>query len=262
MIIRGSILAILISTLCYSTQAQSPQLDSIDRLIDNAKIDTTRINLLLKKAELMSSISLDSTIAIYKNVLAEANNIEYRKAALESLKELSRNYAIMADSINAEDSLAKLKQLVKSSNDSVEIGEMIGSSGVLYSILQNHDEAIPLLVRATGILERHGNTQVLPAYYNSLGISYWKKGNFPQALVYMQTGLTHAEKEKKVRLQVKLLTNIAGVQSDMRDIRRAEQTYKQASEIAKKNNLVRNEVYAYANLSSLAVKKKGMEKRL
>src|SRR5664279_1230162 len=247
---------LLLITGLHSVHAQSLKIDSIDNLISKSANDTARINLVIQKIQLLNAVNLDSSILLANQTLEEARKINYYKGKLALQHSLVRNYSMKGDYKNAQENLAELDQLVKSSKDSTEYADLYGSYGIMYGIQARYDTAIWFLKKAVGIIERTGYTPTLMKYYRELGIDYMQQSNYTQALIYEQAGLKLAEKNNDEMQQAYTLVNMGATYIFMGDTVRSEQAYRNSITIAERNKLLNVEVYAYSNLATNALSKR------
>src|SRR5664279_6442679 len=187
---------LLLGTGLHSAHAQSPKIDSINKLISKSANDTARINLVIQKIQLLNALNLDSSILLANQTLEEAKKIDYYKGRLAVQHSLVRNYSMKGDYKNAQENLAQLEQLVKSSKDSIEYADLYGSYGIMYGIQARYDTAIWFLKKAVGIIERTGYIPGLMKYYRELGIDYMQQSNYTRGLFYYQVALKLAENAK------------------------------------------------------------------
>ena len=257
---RTLLFILLMIMMKHYACAQSSQIDSLNVLISKSANDTNRINLFVQKANLLNSVNLDSSILVAKQALQQAVRIHYLRGQSELIRHISRTYAIKGDFKSAEINLSILKQLLKSSKDSIDIANMYGGYGDVYCIQGRFDTSIILLTKAVGIIERNGYTPSLPGYYANLGTAYRQQANYPEALSYQQAALDLFEKENNYTQGAITLVNMAATYMDVGDTLKSNQTYERAIAIAEKNNLVRVEVYSYSNLSSNLIDQKNWKK--
>ena len=252
-------LQVLLFTVIYNAFGQNRAIDSLGTLIENTEVDTTKINLQLEKAKLIGVVNLQEAIGLYTEIIKQADKVNYRSGQLEGLRSIMRLQAVSGDFQGAEANLARAKELVESSKDSIEIAETIGSEGDIYNIKGDYIKAIPLLEQAVGIIKRNGYSSKSSIYYGGLGIAYKANSSFKQALVYQQAALNLAVKDNDISRQATTLVNMAATFFALNDDARTRETYKQAIAIAKKHKLTRVEVYALSNLASFEIKNKNWE---
>ncbi len=240
--------------------AQSPQIDSLNRLIQAATSDTAKINLSLQKARQLNTVNLDSALQFAERTLAWANRIGYRKGQSGLLSFAASAYSIKGDYTAANQKLTLLSELLKTSTDSVEIGMLYGAYGDMYSIQERFDTSNLLLLKATGIIERNGYSPSLLVYYSDMGINYQSLANYAQALRYQQKTVGLAIREHRVGSEALAYSNMGVTYGEMGDTARSNQSYEQAMALAEANGLTRVAAYAYTNLCENAMSQQAWQK--
>ncbi len=249
---KYGLLLFFIQLLCYNLHAQNRQLDSLDELITKARTDTDRINLNIKKINILSRSNLDTAIYLSKLQLQEAEKANFYRGIVALHSQLANNYSFKGNYDDANENIQFLEKFVKPS-DSVNIAGIYSAYGMMYGIQAKYDSSIKFYTKSIAIHERLNNVKELPANYANIAIGYQQLANFPKALEYQQTSLKLAEAQKDKQLQAKTLLNMGITYEEMGDTIKAEQHYVAARDIAVKNEFKIVELYVYTNLSSLYV---------
>ncbi len=237
-----------------TTHAQNKKIDSLNRLINTAATDTARINLIVKKIDLLSYINLDSGINLSKQTLVTAQKINYYRGEVDLRQKLASNYCFKGAYGPAAEHLNFLAHFIKPTKDSSDFAQLYGNMGMMYGMQSRYDSSIYLFDKAIGILERSGNKSDLPSYYSNIAIAFQQQSNFPRALSYQQKALHLAELNKDEVNQSYTLMNIGNTYEGLRDSARAEAHFLKAIALAKKKSLKNVELYGYSNLASLYTK--------
>jgi two-component system NtrC family sensor kinase len=246
---------VFIQILSYTLHAQNSKLDSLDQLIAKAKTDTERINLNIKKINILSRSNLDTAIYLDKQLLKEAEKINFYKGIVALHSQLASNYSFKGSYGDAKENIQFLEKFVKPT-DSVNIANIYAAYGMMYGIQAKYDSSIKFYLQAIAINERLNNVKELGANYANMAIGYQQLANFPKALEYQQRSLNLAETQKDEQLQAKTLLNMGITYEEMDDTLKAEQHYLAARNIAVKNEFKIVELYVYTNLSSLYINEK------
>lgn len=90
--LHGTLATLFLFSFCVFAQAQTSQIDSLNRLVLVAKSVTARINLLLQKAKLLDALTIDSAIALANDILIMAKNSSYPKGQIAASHILVRDY--------------------------------------------------------------------------------------------------------------------------------------------------------------------------
>ena len=250
-IIKTLILTLLIILGNVQTRAQHTKIDSLDKLIIKAVTDTARINLILYKLDVLSTINLDSAIDLALITLKETQKIQFYRGELDIREKLVYNYSYKGNYKAASEQLKYLENFIKPGKDSTDFANLYASTGLLHGMQSKYDTSIYYYEKAIRIFERTGERKRLGVSYSNIAIGYQQQSNFSGALYYQQKSLKLYEQDKNEPGQAYTYVNMANTYQNMGDMARAESTFLKSIELAKKNQLIPVELYAYTNLSSL-----------
>ncbi|MEO8111468.1 MAG: tetratricopeptide repeat protein, partial [Ginsengibacter sp.] len=253
--IRTTIFIFFSLLIITPADAQTKKIDSLNKLIGIAKTDTARINLLVKKIRLTRNENIDSSIALNKKALQEAQRINYYQGEVNLRNNLITSYCFKGDYKTAAENLKFLETFVKSSKDSADFADLYSNYGMMYGMQAKYDTSIQFYEKAIGISERNNNKISLSSNYSNVAIGFQQMSNFGQALFYQQKSLKLGEDNKDETAQAYTLVNMGITYDLLRDSLRAERAYRRSIVLAEKNNLKNVELYAYTNLSSLYINK-------
>lgn len=244
------ILVLLIGSVLL-THAQSRKIDSINNLINKATTDTGRINLLVKKIKYVRNQNIDSSIALAKKILSEAQRAGYYRGEVDIRNSLITSYCFKGEFKSAKENLKFLETFIKPSKDSADYADMYGNYGMMYGMQSKYDTSIQFYEKAIVIDERHNNKGSLSNNYSNIAIGFQQLSNFPKALLYQQKALKLAEESKDESTQAYTLVNMGITYMLIRDSSKAEQVFRKSILLAEKNELKDVELYAYSNLANL-----------
>ncbi len=248
---------LFVSLLC----GQSSKLDSFNRLISKATSDTQRINLELKKTSLLSNNNLDSAIVFNIELINESKKINYYTGELEARIKLCANYSMKGNYKAAKEQLAITEQIIRPAADSLDLAKLYSSYGLFYNVQSKYDSSIPFYEKSISIIERNKvYNSTLTNNYNNIAIAYQQLSNYPVALLYYQKSLKMAEEKNNEIDAAYADVNMAIVLSALNRQKEAEESYLNAIELGKRNELKDVELYSYSNLASLYFDQKKWEK--
>lgn len=255
--IINTILVAIILTIFYAAQtnAQNSKIDSLDKLINKTVSDTSRVKLILRKLDILSTFNLDSAINLALKTLKEAQNIQFYKGEVDLRVRLVYNYSYKGYFKQAANQLINLEKIIKPAKDSVDFANLYSSWGLLYGMQSKYDSSIIFYKKAIGIYERTGNKRPLGRNYSNIAIGYQQKSNFPMALFYQQKSLKINKELKNGPSQAYSYVNMANTYNNMGDLVRSENNFLKSIELAKKYKLKNVELYAYTNLSTMFMTK-------
>jgi two-component system, NtrC family, sensor kinase len=88
-------------------------IDSLDRLISQARSDTARINLVNEKINIFSDINIDSAISLGKKNIGEAEKINYNKGEANARLRLANNYCFKGEYVAAAENFKVAEKLLR-----------------------------------------------------------------------------------------------------------------------------------------------------
>ncbi len=245
-----SVLMILTASFVFG---QNEKIDSLNKLISKATSDTAKINLEVKKIDIVANTNLDTAIALGLQTLKEARKINYYEGEVHVRRELASNFIFKGNFKAAKEQLSYLEHFIKPSEDSSDFADLYGTYGFFYSEQNMHDTAINFYEKAIEIDDRTRDTSSLLADYINIGISYQQESNYPMALSYLQKTLKLADAKKDEIDEAYAYVNMGIIYAILNDSVRAEKNYLGAAALGKKNDLKNVELYAYSNLASMYI---------
>ncbi|MBC7851569.1 MAG: tetratricopeptide repeat protein [Chitinophagaceae bacterium] len=247
---RIALLLVTFILLAQFSSAQTRTLDSVDRLIKNAKSDTARINQQLVKMSIVGEISLDSARLLALETIKDCQRINYVEGEIEARGKLAINRGVRGDYNQALENILAIEKLLPKTKDEISRGRYLYVYGTILSMQTKYDSALILLTNALDIGERLDNAKLLKGVYQNLAITYQMQSNYPMAIEYMQKALTRAEAAKDYNSQAYLHLNLALTYRGIDDTVRAKTSFLKALEYGKTEGLKIIELYASSNLAS------------
>ena len=235
----------------FAAHTQNKTIDSLSFLISKAASDTQRINLIVQKVIALSNFNIDSAIILGKKNIEEATAINYKKGEVNTRVSIAFAYCFKGEYPAAEENLNISRQILSTLTDSAALGKMYDGYGVMYSMQNKYDTALPFYEKAITIAGLNNNLSLLRTACTNMAIAYQQQSQYPKALEYYQKALKAAEKEKDEEGEAYILLNMAITFTIINDSSRAEQLFLKSIDLAKKLELKIVEAYAYSNLSSL-----------
>lgn len=234
---------------CHFIRAQTPKIDSLNRLISQATSDTARINLINKKISLLTDVNLDSAINLGQRNVAFARRIKYKQGEAFARLRLAHCYTFKGNYAAVKQNLTLAEATYNALQDSAYVLKVYNAYGTMYGMQSKYDSAITFYEKSIGIAERNGYNAGLGNMYLNVGIAYDMLSNRPQALRFEQKALTLAEAKHSLHDQAFCLVNMANLYKGMGDLKAAEQRYQKAIKLAKAEGIKSIELYSYTNLA-------------
>ncbi len=243
------------------TIAQDSRIQKYDSMIRIAESDTAIIRLKLYKLDVLSTIDLDSAINLAEKTLEEAEQINFYEGKVGLLTNLTNNYLYKGNFDAARKQIKQLEQTIVPGKDSLRFATLYGNIGMFYGMQSKYDSSIYFYKKAISITKLAGSNNGMGSYYSNIAIGYQQQSNFPMALQYQQKSLKlYEELGNNEAGQAYTLMNMANTYKNMGDYERAENSFLESIELAKKVKLANVELYGYSNLSSLYSDEKKWQK--
>ncbi|WP_153801175.1 tetratricopeptide repeat protein [Foetidibacter luteolus] len=253
-------LTVFIGMLPLSLYAQSPVIDSLNRLLAKAKTDTSRINLLAEKVSALNEINLDSAISLGSRIIAEAQVINYRKGEAALKRLLVASYCFKGDYSKARQYLQETQQVYTSLKDTVGLIKTYSSYGMFYGMQTIYDSSVIFYQQSIKLAELIKDEKLANRGYQNIAIPYQMQSKHAQAMSYFQKALAYFEKKKDDNSLAYLWLNIGITYMAIFDTARAENSLLKAIDFSRKAGIQNVELYACSNLSNLYAKKDSLEK--
>jgi two-component system NtrC family sensor kinase len=172
---------LLITLLCFGlARAQTPKLDSLNRLLKQATTDTGRINLNNEKIIIFNQINIDSAISLGLKTIEQAKRIQFKKGEAKTRIRMSYSYSVKGDFAAAKATLKLAEAIFISTKDSAQLVKVYGSYGTAYGIQSKYDSSIAYQEKSKAIAERLVDKSALISIYSNLGIAYDMQSNRPK----------------------------------------------------------------------------------
>ncbi len=250
-------LLILMLLLQCSLHAQMNMLDSLEWLADRASTDTGRINLKIRRMDILGSVNFDSALNFGKQIVIESKRIGYKDGQGAALSRMANFYSYNGNFTEAWSSLTQSEELLKASDNLQELASLYTGYGIYFGIQSKYDSAKTYFQKCIDIAEKIGDKEMLSNAFQNISIGYYMQSNFPMAINYQQRALKMLEETGNVSGQATLLVNMGNAYSAAEDTVRAKEAFFKSIAMAQKAGVERAELYAYKNLASL-IDKEGL----
>ena len=253
-LLKTFLTALLVIFSAAHLQAQTAEIDSLNRLISSETDNKARIMLMLEKADRVAIINLDSAISLNLKIVEESKRIKYALGQQEARSKLVHSYSYTGNSKAALKQLGEYKQLAEQVKDSGTFANYYSAAGLYYGMQSKYDSSIYFYEKAIPLYEKIGNRQRTGQSASNLAIGFQQQSNFPKALFYQQKALKIHEEDGNIDQQAYTVVNMANTYQNMGDNQRAESYFLKSINLAKQKHLTNVELYAYTNLSSMFLK--------
>lgn len=206
----------------------------------------------------------------YKNLVICHSNLEQHALKIQSLErmmralpqlpkaELSNAYAQMGDAYRAlelyaraADAYDKAAHLLPQDGDPRVRGRLLTAMGLCQGNLGNFDAASDSLSKAKDLATRINEPLTVAESDSNLGILYWERGDYPQALQLLKNSIEAERKNMLRRNEGVDLNNLGLVKKSMGYFPDAMQAFEDALAIAREVGNRKDEAIALSNRALL-----------
>jgi len=238
--------------ICIIASAQDPSdVDSLIRLIDPTKQDTTQIRILSELGDFYYRSQPDTASLYYHIALEIALEIEDSISEAECLRAIGTVYQIKGEYDSALVYLADARTMLEEIGDKDKTATCYNNIGYVYKLKGNYAEAIDYFYRALEIAEELGQKRQMARTYNNIGSVHLSQGSieksnevFEKALaLYTELGYTYGIAICNVNL---------GINSfNQGDFEKSLEYHEIALEIHKEINNTQGISICYGNMSEI-----------
>jgi signal transduction histidine kinase len=205
------ILILYLLLFCFVAQAQDTALQRILSLPDDtAKVDQLNaysnklIDTDIQKATVLcqQSLALAAKLNYPGGTGAACIAIGYANAVSGNHREAIRNYQ------------AAITQFQKAGRID-QVARCVANIGVMYEILGKPDSTMHCYMQAAQTLENTTDSVSLGHVYSSIGVLHGNNKNYPKALFYKSKALAIARQQQNAGLLVEVLTELADTYGEM-----------------------------------------------
>ncbi len=247
-------------SISFSCFAQEPKLDSLRRVLYKAKTDTSRISILGVMGEHAFSISPDSALLYFNQVIQLSEKNLENKNLSQSLIKLFKGQLGSA--------LSNLGVIHKQEGNINLALELYEESLIYHKEVGNADEAASTLSNIGGVYFGMGNVQLalkkykeaakmlignddkrpLGAVYNNIGIIYQNQADIENAVEYFQRSRKIFEEVNEISASVIVLGNIGFIFKNNNQLAKAKEIFNQTLSLSEKHGYKRGVAEALNNI--------------
>ncbi len=258
MIFKTKILFLLVSfLLCYTLFAQNNEIDSLYKITNIEKQDTSQVNNLNQLCRQLFLISdYANGLNIGNKSLKLAKELNYSKGIANAQNNIGNIYYFQGDYPAALKNHLSALRIREKINDSEGIAASYNNLGNVYKSLGDYDKALKYQFESLKIEKKLGNQNGIAASYNNIGIAYQNQKNYDKALEYQLMGLTIRQKINDKYGLANSYNNLGNIFSSQKNLDKALQYYFLSLEIEKEINHINGVALSYINIGNLYFKQK------
>jgi len=233
---------------------QNPVVDSLLKVLANAKADTTKASLYYALADQYRNSEPDIARSYIVKGSELSTQLNYKKGIVKSYKMFSAllSYQSKFDSVLYYNKL--VLDIARSDKDSFNIGVAFFNIGAAYRSMSELDSAVKYTLAGARILEGKGHYNIESIINDGLQTLYMTLGQYDKAIEYGNKAVALAKKIDDKRQLANALNNLGLSYSDENKLIEARQIFNEAITVAKADDNKSIEGIALNNVSDIAMR--------
>lgn len=206
---KFSVIALVLLT-CFSLNAFSPRADSLlNKMQNTAGEELIDIMNELVPVLIYSSIIKSDSLAQEAIKLSQSSN--YLKGNAKALYNAGKIQNYKKDFISGLDYLRQAESIASKLNDNILIYNIKHDIAMIYYSQGNYQEASEMLNKIIPDLMNSDYLEIQAKYHNSLGLCFWRMGNFETALDHYNESLKiNPEKNHNTLNNISIIYGMSG----------------------------------------------------
>jgi len=228
--------SLLLWLLCFSVfvQAQVYQIDSLEKLIPQAKSTPNKIHILNQLTYWLSVYDIEKADKYSKEALSLAQKENYAKGIASSKNARGRVYFIQGDYRKALDLHFQALREYEKAKDSLGIAETMNKIAAVYTREVDVENTIKYAQIAKEIAKKIGNKKVLSESFFNIARAYFFKKDYNNSIAYYQQALIISLKIGDLEGLTYVYNNMGVARARMGDYEKANEFYQKSLEINEK----------------------------
>lgn len=193
------ILACTLFLLCYKTNAQSGEADSLTKILSTNIPDSVRVDVLNALSKSYFNSNPDTSVAIASSSKLLAEKIDYKPGWALALKNKGIGYYLQGNYIDAIKTWQDALDVYKIIGDKAGVANMLSNQGAVYFNQGDDAKSLELHLESLRISEEINDTLRILTSLNNIGAVYLNKpATYQKALDYFLQSykLSHAIKDQ------------------------------------------------------------------
>ena len=183
------LVCIACSSVSIAQKKDQERIDSLLKVLSNAKEDTNKIKLLNDLSASYSYINSGKGIKAGNQALSLAEKMNWEKGKANAMNSLGTNFEGRSDYPNALKYYFNALKLFEKSGNKEGIAASLGSIGIVYDYQSDYAKALEYYFKVVKMCEELNNRQGIAAYYGNIGVIYKNQLNYSGALNYQLKAL-------------------------------------------------------------------------
>ena len=223
---RTIIKTFLLLLLPAVTFAQTNIVDSLNRLLQNEKQDTSRVKLLNQISDAYSTSKPDTALVLAQQALALARKTGFATGEIRSLTISGNVFDLTGNYPKALQLYLEALKKAEASEDNIYVGRVLSNIGLVYNEQGNYRQAIVYYLKSLAIGKTFNDERIILINLLNLGDSYEKLNLLDSALNYTNQAYDLAVKLRNADLTGIALNNLGNIYAKMGQDGMAMHNYK------------------------------------
>jgi tetratricopeptide (TPR) repeat protein len=242
--------------------AQSPQIDSMRRILFSSAHDTIKLHAYSELAYAYIDVDLDSAKVYPAEGLKKFSSSPYRLYVSDLYSALGTIYGYERDFPNSLRNFEEALKILKTSGKKSELAKGYFNIGLIYFFTAEYKKAAEYYLEALKLLESIKDKETLPTIYNGLGSIYKEMANYPEAINAFNKALKlYSENKDSVGLS-SIYNNLGNIYDYQEKLADAKKYYMLSMDIKEKIGYDRGMSSTINNLGIIANKENELDKAL
>jgi serine phosphatase RsbU (regulator of sigma subunit) len=248
--------AILLLILFFNTfQTKAGVIDSLLKLYDQARYDTTKVNITNKLSEKYYNINIDSSYYYANKALKLSFNINYKKGKADAYSNIGDALYYKGEYLNSIQNIQEAINLYEIEKYIKGLIDSYISLGQAWKELGNVQKSIDNYLLALKASEKNKDESSIGRTQISLGVLFLDQGKYKEALSYSMNALPHLKKagiKAQIANAYARIGNVYGVKnSEIFDLDSTLHYYQLSLELFTEINLQRGIGVIYNNIAGI-----------
>ncbi len=218
--------------------------DSLKQLLNQARRDDRRVDLLNEIANQYLKTDIDHSFYYAKQALNLANRTNLRRGIAYS----SFILGVATEKTNSDSSIYFYNQALnyyQQINDQYNVANSYNSLGLLYKDIGQYQQALEHFLLALQIIK---DKEQLGVLYNNIGVVYRRSGSYEKAIEYFINSLNIREEIKDKNGVAITSGNLGNIYLNQKQYEKAIEYYKRAKTLFEESNNKLYEAHALQNI--------------
>lgn len=179
---RNLLCAIVFLFSVPSLMAQDAKADSLSRLIEQSKPDTSRVGLMLKLGKHLRNTDLNRAIEVGKEALQLSEELQFNAGSAGALNHIGVCYYFLNTYTEALIHWQRAREMYELAGDTNGVANVLSNMGAIYHNQSEYSKAIELYLQALKLAEASHDTMRIGTVLQNIGAVHLEKESFNMAL--------------------------------------------------------------------------------